>query len=293
MARRCSCISSTPIRCHDVRMHSGPDWPCDDNKPCAWRLTHSARGIPAQFRKKKNRCPISGRPTDLLFSRRFFSPEAQSVTDPPNRFSELPFPFSRAHPPAQHHRGRLGKTAKPQSHISHAPIPNHQTPPVSITPTHTTSRRPTGRPVVTALSRQGFACRRPLPPATCRVGLASPTKPWPNRGPAAGSSLNLVSISAYALARATSHFFPRWNWQRGRCGARTKEKKRCRRELSRARALVDSLFCCCFSVSSSYTPPHLFVFCCCIIVPTLSFSGFDGAAQRDRLVAVASSGGMG
>lgn len=54
MARRCSCISSTPIRCHDVRMHSGPDWPCDDNNLVPGRLTYSARGIPAQFRKKKS-----------------------------------------------------------------------------------------------------------------------------------------------------------------------------------------------------------------------------------------------
>lgn len=184
---------------------AGPIGPATTTNLVPGRLTHSARGIPAQFRKKKNRCPISGRPTDLPFSRRFFSPEAQSVTDPPNRFSELPF-HSRGrgtppHPPAPNtQRPPRGKTAKPQSHILTPPFPTTKTPPVNHTHTHdeSTTDRQTGD--------CAFAPRLSsvvvLPSATCRVGLASPTKPSPNRG-RAGSSLNLVSISRMHW-RATS-----------------------------------------------------------------------------------------
>lgn len=282
MACRCSCISSTPIRCHDVRMHSGPDWPCDDNKPCAWATHPLSEGDPGAISQKKNRCPISGRPTDLPFSRRFFSPEAQSVTDPPNRFSELPF-HSRGrgtppHPPAPNtQRPPRGKTAKPQSHILTPPFPTTKTPPVNHTHTHTTSRRPTDRPV-TALLRQGF----PLS-SSSRLRLAGWDWPAQPNLRQIGVGLGHLSISSQSPAciGVQPHFFPRCDGKGDGRGARTKKKKVSKR-LSRARALVDSLFCCCFcfGLFLLHIPPPFVCFCCCIIVPTLSFSGLDGAAAQ-------------
>lgn len=225
---------------------------------------------------KKNRCPISGRPTDLLFSRRFFSPEAQSVTDPPNRFSELPFPFSRARhtiPPCPQHRGRLGKTAKPQSHILTPPFPTTKLRP-SITPTRRVDDRPTSGDCA-------FAPRLCLSPSS-RLRLAGWDWPaQPNLGQI-GVRLGHLSISSQSPHmhwRATS-LLSSLEGQRGR-GARTKEKKGVEETVAGSRLggqLVLLLFLF-WPVSSSYTPP-ICLFCCCIIVPTLSFSGSAGGQHR-------------
>lgn len=290
MARRCSCISSTPIRCHDVRMHSGPDWPCDDNKPCAWRLTHSARGIPAQFRKKKIGAPFRVAPPISS------SPAASSALKPKaSRIHPTGSPNSHfhsrghgtPHPSAPNTRGRLGKTAKPQSHILTPPFPTTKLRP-SITPTRRVDDRPTSGDCA-------FAPRLCLSPSS-RLRLAGSDWPaQPNLGQI-GVRLGFLSISSQSPHmhwRATS-LLSSLEGQRGR-GARTKEKKGVEETVAGSRLggqLVLLLFLF-WPVSSSYTPP-ICLFCCCIIVPTLSFSGSAGAAaQRDRLVAVASSGGMG
>lgn len=280
MARRCSCISSTPIRCHDVRMHSGPDWPCDDNKPCAWATHPLSEGDPGTISQKKIGAPFRVAPPISP------SPAASSALKPkasrihPTGSPNSPF-HSRGrgtppHPLPPTHRGRLGKTAKPQSHILTPPFPTTKTPPVNHTHTHTTSRRPTDRPV-TALLRQGF----PLSPSS-RLRLAGWDWPAQPNLRQIGVRLGHLSISSQSPAciGVQPHFFPRCDGKGDGRGARTK-KKRCRRD---CRGLAPWWTACFVVVSVGlfllHIPPPFVCFCCCIIVPTLSFSGFDGAAAQ-------------
>jgi hypothetical protein len=121
---------------------------------------------------------------------------------------------------------------------------------------------------VTALLRQGFPVAV-LPPASFRVpwaGLASPTKPWPNRAPA--GHLSISSQSPHVLACNLTSFLV--GTARGR-GARKKKVETVAG--SRLRGQLVLLFLVWFDLL--HIPP-ICLFCYCIIVPTLSFSGLAG-----------------
>lgn len=205
MARRCSCISSTPIRCHDVRMHSGPDWPCDDNKPCAWATHLLSEGDPGAISQKKIGAPFRVAPPISP------SPAASSALKPKaSRIHPTGSPNSPFHsrgrgtpppPPAPNTQRPPRKDGQATVAYSHAPIPNHQNSARQSHP-HTHDESTTDRQTGDCAFAPRLASVAVLPSATCRVGLASPTKPSPNRRPA-GSSLNLVSISRMHW-RATS-----------------------------------------------------------------------------------------
>lgn len=237
---------------------------------------------------KKNRCPISGRPTDLLFSRRFFSPEAQSVTDPPNRFSELPFPFSRA----RHTIPPPNTEAASERRPSHSRIFSrpHSQPPNSARQSHPHDESTTDRPVVTALLRQGFACRRP-PACDLPGGIGQPNQTLAKSG--SGWVISQSRLNLRICIGVRPHFFPRW---RGKGDVvQERKKKKVSKRLSRARALVDSLFCCCFcfGLFLLHIPPPFVCFAVVLLYQLYLSRVRRGGSSTERLVAVASSGGMG
>lgn len=282
MARRCSCISSTPIRCHDVRMHSGPDWPCDDNKPCAWATRPLSEGDPGAISQKKIGAPFRVAPPISP------SPAASSALKPkasrihPTGSPNSPF-HSRGrgtppHPPAPNTTEAASERRPSHSRIFSRP---HSQPLNSARQSHPhthdewTTDRPTGD--------CAFAPRLSSVAVLSRLRLAGWDWPAQPNLRQIGVRLGHLSISSQSPAciGVQPHFFPRCDGKVDGRGARTKKKKVSKR-LSRARALVDSLFCCCFcfGLFLLHIPPPFVCFCCCIIVPTLSFSGLDGAAAQ-------------
>ncbi|KAK0740487.1 hypothetical protein B0T18DRAFT_418075 [Schizothecium vesticola] len=173
--------------------------------------------------------------------------------------------------------GRLSEAAKPHR-IFTPPFPTAKLRP-SITPTRRVDNRPTGD----CAFAPRRACRRPpacdLPSPLGRIGQPNQTLAKSGSG---WSSLNLVSISARIGVHLTSFLV---GTARGR-GAR---KKKCWKNCHR----LTPGWTACFVVSVGliffiYPPFVLLLYYCTNFI----FLGFGGAAQRDRLVAVA-SGGMG
>lgn len=284
MARRCSCISSTPIRCHDVRMHSGPDWPCDDNKPCAWATHPLSEGDPGAISQKKIGAPFRVAPPISP------SPAASSALKPkasrihPTGSPNSPF-HSRGrgtppHPLAPNTQRPPRKDGQATVAYSHAPIPNHQNSARQSHP-HTHDESTTDRQTGDCAFAPRLSSVVVLPSATCRVGSG-----WV----ISQSRLNLP----HALACNLTTFLV--VTAKGTDVVQERKKKGVEETVAGSRLggqLVLLLFLF-WPVSSSYTPP-ICLFLLLYYCTNFIFLGFrrGSSAEGTDSSRFASSGGMG
>jgi len=213
MARRCSCIprrQSAVVTCTagPIGLRRQQNLVPGDSP--------LREGIPAQFREKKIGAHF-GSPHRSPLLPLFFSPEAQSV-NPPLPGLRLPLSILAGTTHPSPHPKREAAFPRRPSHVAYF---TPQFPTAKLRPSITPTRRVDNRPTGDCAFAPRLSCRCPsvcdLPSLLGRIGqpnqpLAKPGSDW--------SSLNPVSISAHWRA------------------------KKMLKGLSRARAWVDSLFCC-------------------------------------------------